>query len=209
MSQFGPLISASQVEAAVLDTLQTWMHTYLGNTERVVGRPVESMIRPRSYSKTAGNPLAIQDRELPRVVVMSPGLVEEPEEGGETLTLTWAVTVWMFAKGIDENDTQDLCRDNAATIRLLLSHKTPDLVDYVHLLDENYDAVPPNRENTLAGCELVFALRVPEAADYGTGPSDPDPPQQPDPPTDYGDWPEVDETDVEVIHVPLTEEVEP
>jgi hypothetical protein len=209
MSEFGPLVSASQVEAAILSVIQTWMHTYMGQTERDTGRAVNSMLRPRSYGKTAGNPLSIPDRSLPRVVVQSPGLIAPPEPDGETIALTWGATVWMFSKGRDEDDTQDICRDNAATLRRLLLQKVPDFVDLVELLDENYDALPAERENTLAGCELVFSLRVPDATDIGPGPTDPAPAQPPTSPTDYGNWPEVGSTDETVIHVPPDEEVGP
>jgi hypothetical protein len=91
----------------------------------------------------------------------------------------------------------------------LLLQKVPDFVDLVELLDENYDALPAERENTLAGCELVFSLRVPEATDIGPGPTDPAPPQPPTVPTDYGNWPTVATTDETVVHVATDEEVGP
>jgi hypothetical protein len=116
----------------------------------------------------------------------------------------------MFSKGRNEDDTQDICRDNAATLRRLLLQKVPDFVDLVELLDENYDALPAERENTLAGCELVFSLRVSRrrrTSDPGRPTRRPCSPRLPRPTTATGrKSPRTDET---VIHVPPDEEVGP
>lgn len=211
MSELGPFVSASQIEAAVIDVLYTWMHTYLGMAERAFGRTVGSMPRPHrsAYLATASEPLTHPDRQLPRVIVESPGWVEPPESNGQRLTATWGISVIVLVKGHDREDTAALNADFAAAVTQLLLHKTPELVEHVEVLDQNLDVVDAERERTFKGSEVVFAMRVEDVLDLGPGPDDPDPPQPPDPPIDYPDPSVVEETEVTVHRVAPDEEISP
>jgi hypothetical protein len=61
MSEFGPLVSASQVEAAILGVIETWMHTYMGQTERDTGRAVE-LDAPPTVLRQDGRQPAVDPR---------------------------------------------------------------------------------------------------------------------------------------------------
>lgn len=213
MSRLGVFVSGSQVEASVKSLLETWMHTYLGHAERTLGYPVYPAMghipRPRSYSRTAGDALHVPDRQLPRIVIQSPGWVTAPQHDGRYVIATWAVNVLGFWKGHNADETQDMVRDVAAMVVLMLEHKTPAVADSCDVLDVNYDAVPAERERTLAGFEVIAAVKVSQVADRFSGVDDPvpEPTDEPDEPPDYGDPVIVTDTDVTVENTPVNEEV--
>lgn len=201
MNYFGPLASASQLEASAKTALQTWLHTYLGQAERDLGRPVQSIPRPRSWQKTAGDPAEIHERAIPRIIIRSPGINGEPEADGEGYSAWWTLGIAGIVREIAEDDKAlDLARDYAAAVRRCFIQKPPAVAQAVRWIDEDYTILASNRERTTVGFELVFEVLVDDITDYGPGPVDPEPPQHPDPPIDYGDLPEVEETDVTVEH---------
>lgn len=198
MTVFGAVVSAHEVENHVLTTLETWIHDYLGDVERhyqlEVGR---ALLRPRSYRKTAGDVATLTDAQLPRLVVQSAGWAEEPYDDGEALTARLAISVAVLIKGAVDDEALDRARMYAAAVTKLLLHKLAgELVVDVRVLDHNYDPVPQQFQRTLAGCEVVISVLVPEVASTFGGPALPSPqPPLDDPtvPSDPGDWPAVEE----------------
>lgn len=205
MSRFGPLVSATGLEESAKLTLQTWMHDYLGQAERDLGRTVGSMPRPRSWTKTAGDVADIHDRAIPRIVIRSPGLSDEPVSDGDELTYAawWTIGVAGILRGrANADEALDLARDYSAATRRCFLQKPPVVATAVRWLDEDYDVLASNRERTTVGFELAFEVLIPDVVDMSSGPTNPTPPQPPDPPTDYGEWPTA-----ETLTVTLTPDI--
>lgn len=215
MSRLGVFVSGSQVEASVQDVLETWMHTYLGHAERTLGYPVYPtpgyIRRPRSYTRTAGNALLVPDRQLPRIVIQSPGWIDSPMHDGQYLIGTWGVNILGFWKGHDAEETQDLVRDVAAMVVLMVEEITPEIADSWETVDVNYDAAQDERERTLAGFEVITAVTVSRVADRFAGIDAPlpEPTDEPDVPIDYGTDVTVESTETTVENVLVNEEVGP
>src|SRR4051812_636972 len=92
-SAFGPLVSASDVELAVLDTLRVWFNDYLAEVDRRNGDAVGTLPYPRGWVVSAGIEKMPED-QTPTIVVASPGLLVAPlADGRGAYTATWRVSV--------------------------------------------------------------------------------------------------------------------
>lgn len=197
--KLGPVVSASQLEEQVRDVLQMWLHSYLGELEERVGRAVGSMPRPRSWTRTSGPAAGIHDRQIPRVIIRSPGPASI-ERHGTQFSGWFVVGVAVIVRGRDEDETRALAQDYTAALRLLLTQVLPDVAADVQLDAEGYEVLDSNRERTHAGGELVVEYAIDGLADVDAGPGPEDTPTQPpDPPPVFGEWTVVDEVFVDVV----------
>lgn len=215
MGKFGPAVSASDVEVAVRDVLRTWIHTYLGEFERETSWPLYPaqgcIPRPRSYARTSGPADEIHDRQIPRIVIRSPGASDFVETGG-ALAAWFVIGVAVIVRGQKAEHTRRLAQDYiAATRRLLMQMPTvSDVIQSVRLEAETADVIDVARERTHAGGEIVLSVLVADVVDPFQGPGDNDIPVQPAPPADgspdeeppdFGDWPTVETVETTVINV--------
>ena len=211
MSKFGNIKSTSQVEVAIRDVLQTWMHTYLGQTERDLGRAAGSMPRPRSWVRTSGAAREVPDQQVPRVIIRSPGISSFLHTGGE-IHAWFVVGVAVMVRGRTADETRALAQDYTATLRRLLVQipGVSDVISAVELEAEASDVLDTTRERTHAGGEVVLSVLVEGVADPYEGPGEFDLPEQPPAPApDFGDWTPVSSTGVTVNNLTLDEEIEP
>lgn len=142
-SAFGKIVIASQVEYAVRDILQLYFPTYLRELERQMEWEREALPTPRNY--TVRNSLDVQSgEEIPKVVVVSPGLWEPPEviEGEGYYVAKWQVGVGVAIAAPTEEEADAQAKMYGAAARaILLQHQSleRDDVSGVFWLDENYD----------------------------------------------------------------------
>lgn len=204
MSLIGPLVSAHQVEAQLVDTLADWTHTYIGHAEREFDLDVGSIPRPLSYRRTAGDAVDVDEHLLPRIVLRSSGW-GDPVSDGQSLMVHFDVTVAGFWKHQRSENTLDRVRIVEAAVRTLLLHKAAGgLINDIQLTGGDYGAADPDRENTLAAFELDLTVQVVAVSQIFGGPTamDPPPTQPPNPPVDYGPGPSV--TDDETVNPAMT-----
>src|SRR4051812_42423263 len=76
-SAFGQIVIATQVEYAVRDILQKYFPTYLREVERIMEWEREPLPTPRNYTNRNSFD-ALSGEEIPKVVVISPGLYQIP-----------------------------------------------------------------------------------------------------------------------------------
>jgi hypothetical protein len=182
------IIHSGQVENAVRETLQTWLHTFLNDAERTAGLTPGHVERPHMWVRTT-DALSIPVRKLPTVAIISDGWEQDPsweEDGG---SVWWAVEVSIFAKGVNRDDALDNARLLTAAARQTLESKRSlgDFADDLRLLDEETELLDASRERTLAGGSVVCSVLVPRTISRDPGPAVPDPPDEapahPDAPT--------------------------
>lgn len=183
---FGSLVTGTDVEQAALDTLQTWSPTYLAWVERHTGRAAQSVPAPRSWI-TSADFTRWPEEQLPSVLLLSPGLAEEPSRDGRgSIRAKFALGVAVVVSARDRAETDALAKLYVAAFRAaILQHPSlGGFAEGVEWLDERYDALPgdPKRRRTLAAGQLAFRVDVRGVVEPGTGPTSPSPtPYEPQP----------------------------
>jgi hypothetical protein len=145
---YGRIIVASQLEYAARDLLQKWFPSYLREVERQFGWQGEQLPAPRNYTNRNSFD-ALPGEEMPKVVVISPGLVGNPEhpEANGYYRATWAVGIGIAVAGRTEEEADNKVKIYGAAARgVLVQHQTLEREDlgvcYVTWLEENYDDLP-------------------------------------------------------------------
>lgn len=197
MSVIGPIVSRGQVENAVRDVLQEWLHTYLIAVEEQHDITRGTIRRPQDWVRTT-DPSAIPTRLLPTVAIISPGFAEDPDwdfddDLGPTATFLYMVNVAVFARGRAKQ--RDEALDNAGILiaavaaALLNKGATHPLIGAVDpLFDQDLGTiVDGNRERTLADAQALFTVTVPNALTLAQGPTIPVPPDSLPPTGEYGE----------------------
>lgn len=204
MSIFGPIISSDQVEDAIRNTLRDWFPTYLREYELQAGIPANSLPEPRAYIVTNDVEKEPED-QMPAILVVSPGLVEEPMPDGEGLyRAPFGVAVAVFTSASDRESTEDLVRQYVAMARAIMLHKQTygGIGDGTRWVDESYAELTFDDERTIGAGQAVFVVEVAGVVRRYGGPPRP---IEPDPDTQPGsNWPTVDEV---IVDEEILEEV--
>lgn len=184
-SAIGPIITGRDVELAAIAVLRKWASTYLAEAERQTGRTVGSLPRPRSYS-TAPDFETWPEDQLPRVLLVAPGLAEAPAAYGAGefhARFLLGIACIVSARSMDE--TADLAKLYCATLRtVLVQHQSLDgFAAGVVWLDEDYDDLPSIDDRSLGAGQAIFTVEVAGFARRYNGPPYPSA-EVPVPPTD-------------------------
>lgn len=142
---FGQLVVASQVEFAVRDLLRKWFVTYLREVERQTDWQGERLPPPRNYTNRNSFDV-IPGEELPKAVVVSPGLWELPNhpESDGYYRATWQIAVGVAIAARTEEEADRQSKMYGAAVRgILVQHQDLENEDLnvvqVQWLDESYD----------------------------------------------------------------------
>jgi hypothetical protein len=174
---FGDIFVASQLEEAVIYLLKEWYPTYLREVERQMGIPVGKLVPPRVYTNR-NDFETIEGDNMPLVVVMSPGLTDEPytREAGK-YTARWNLGVGIAIAAQTETIANLQSRVYAAAARAILMQNqdingTSIRVDW---LDETYDDLPAieNQLQQYRAAGVYFAIEVEYVIDRYLGPAAP------------------------------------
>lgn len=214
MTLFGRLVGAHHVEDATLSVLRKWYPTYLHEAERASGIEPGTLQLPRSYrvtSELAGMP----EDQTPSVIVRSPGVIDIPGVTGARQYLArWEVEtgVLVSAIGVMESGTPRalrLARIHALAVRACLVQQT----DGVYLfrrdwIGESYSELPSVDDRTICLAAIRMSIEVPDVLTSDAGPIEPlvGPDGEP-PPVPSPEWPVAVEADVDLVKVPLGEEL--
>jgi hypothetical protein len=207
---FGPILDATALELKTITCLKRWLSTYLAEFEdRHPSYAKGDLVRPRSWQADI-DVRNFPERQLPAIIVVVGD--ETPVDGGGPISMRYGLAVGVLCKGPTRQFSRDLSRIYGAAIRLCLAQKGGEVADYLAVGTTEYREQRGNADKVAGVAELTFSVLVEDVMDIRYGPNQPNP--EPHPPEvgdwpDYDPWPDVLETDVEVIHVPLDEEVTP
>jgi hypothetical protein len=208
MSIFGPLVTADDVEQAAILTLRKWLPTHLNAAGVRKGLPAGALPYPRddSYRVTPTLEDEIDILSLPRIIVVSPGTVDDPElshAGG--YSVWWDLRLAAVVHGKDRAQTNFLAKLYAAAMReTLLQHQSlGGAAQAVTWTAEGYDDADGEEQRSRAIGLASFAVLTDSAVDPMAGPTTPDP--KPSPETPYPDLPEVREDGAIVTTTPREE----
>jgi hypothetical protein len=190
---FGQILTGTDVEDAVTDHLKLWSATYLAEMERQSGREPQSLPHVRSWNVVPTEPEKWPENQLPAVLVISPGLIGEPQEQGDGVTVaTWSLSLSAITSARSEKGTRQLAHLYVAHLRaIMLQH--PGISGFAQdtlWMGEAYDTVPQELRRTLAGATGAFAVEVSDVINRYGGPTEP----ADQPYDDQSDWPTVEET---------------
>jgi hypothetical protein len=190
---FGPILSASEIEEATIETLKFWFPTYLGELERRLNLRRGILIVPQNYTNRNSFD-AVEGEKTPKVVVIAPGLDAEPLKNSTSYRATWRVGVGLATGAKTERDCNKFVKAYAAAARAILIHKPGTLVDYglphldeVNWLSEEYTDLADisNQHRLYKAATLWFAFDINAVTARRLGPTGPDAPDLQ--PPDFGD----------------------
>lgn len=213
MSVFGSIIPNDVIEDAVISTLRKWMPTYLSEVERQLGLEPPYYKRPEYGAYTVRADFdKFPEEMLPLVVVVSPGLTDDPPKRGRDKTYSgrFQINVTCIVSSTDQTSTRHAAmRYGAAATAALIQNQSLDhgIGDRVRGIDwigqRNREITSPEpADRTLWGIRQVFLVEVDDILSKGGGPVDPDP--QPDPTAPWPDPPTADTVTVDIEKEPIT-----
>lgn len=202
---FGAIRLASDLEDAVLATLEKWWPVYVKELElQSPAAPdpkhidVGQIAAPKSWLKADE-----LDREatnnLPAIVVVSPGMsgrAAPKQEGDGTFRAFFSIGVGVFVSADQRNNTMRLVRLYTAIVRTILLQKQSldGFADGTTWLDESYDDnFTFTDDETISAGQVVFEIELSGVVSRYGGPAVyGGPPPAPDPDTQPGStWPPV------------------
>jgi hypothetical protein len=199
----GPIITGRNVELAAVAMLKRWSGTYLAEMERQTQRNPGSLPRVRAWTTSPDFETWPED-QIPRVLIVSPGLLQPPAAGGEgTYRATWSLGIGVIVSARTMDETTELAKLYCAALRAcMLQHQSLEgFAAGVEWLDENYDDLPSIDTRSLGAGQAIFAVQVDDVTRRWGGPVTPSEPPDPDTvplPTD----PTVEDVAVEVQRIP-------
>jgi hypothetical protein len=181
-SEIGAVVTGRDVELAALALLQRWAGTYLAEMERQSGRVPGSLPRPRAWATAADFETWPED-QVPRVLLVSPGLLEPPKAAGQgTYRVTWSLGLGVVVSAATMDETMVLAKLYTAALRAALVQH-PSLEGFaagVDWLDENYDDLPSIDTRSLGAGQAIFGIHVDDVSRRWNGPVTPSDPPTPD-----------------------------
>jgi hypothetical protein len=196
---FGRIWHPGRLEDAVLDTLKTWLPTYLNEvceqeTERLGLDTPKTLGLPQSWAVVSDYD-RFPEESLPAIIVAAPGLDGDPDrEGDGTVHTTWRFEVSVTLTAPDGRTTRRNAQLYlAAIIACLLQRRSlgEDMTS-IDLVDADYVDVPNEKRRTQIAAAAAFTAQIDGMVTDLAGPGTPEPPD-PMPET----WPTVTETTIE------------
>lgn len=180
---FRPIFVGHTLELATIDTLVTWMPTYLQEIELQLGRTRGLIPAPRTYT-TRNEFTTFPEDQMPICVVVSPGLASEPyAEGNGTYGAWFSLGVGVLASAAKEEDTNLLSKIYAAAVRGIMMQQSTlgGICTGMEWVDESYDDIPDeSQERTIRAAQWLGRAYIDDIVTRYTGPVEPaDPVDQP------------------------------
>lgn len=177
MTVFKDLFPAYKLELAAMATLEKWMPTYLREIERQLDMDVGKVPPPKNYgTRNRFEVLAVE--ALPRVVVISPGLVSAPRANGNgDYTAEWSLAVGIAAAAPSEEEADMLAKIYGLAARGIIAQNPSlgDVANRVEWVDERYDDLPIESSAILVKVAAVFfTVEVVNVLSRWAGPDSPD-----------------------------------
>lgn len=173
---FGEFLTGADVEAAVNDTLATWLPTYLRAVERNYDKPV-GWLRPIASQVVVNEFAQFQDEPLPGLVIVCPGTEGDPERDGDGYYgWWWPVATAIIVEAVNDTAARRLAQFYAAALELLFTQKKSlgGFAGGFQLRSVDHDDAPPNFPR--GGCAVAsveFAVFTQRVVTDLAGPTEP------------------------------------
>lgn len=204
---FGQLISASDVEDALLELLRLWMPDYIYELERQHGIPVATLPAPRSYIATT-DVNRMPEEQIPSVMVANLGTSGVPEGRGDgRYDAQWRFDIGVQCVVRGNREALRLARLYAAAARAVALQQGQKTWDRVIWVGERYGVLESVADRTTCVGVTTVDVLVPDVVNRHAGPIEPLGPY-PDPDNPDGTsptWPLAQSVVVDLIKA-LTEE---
>jgi hypothetical protein len=177
----GPVVTAADIEQAVLQTLQAWVPFYLAEIDDQHDLDRGTTAPPRSWSVRSTDDRWLEEVP-PALVVACPGTIGNPERHGDGASYSawWQVNVGVAVGGATEAGARALAGRHAAAVSLVFGQQPAmgGLCDDAVWLGVRTDVIAEQRD--VLATEVAARVRVARVLDTrGNLPRTP-----PDPPTD-------------------------
>lgn len=176
-SVFGTIfVAADRLEMPTADLLQRWFPTLL---TRVCNQlDIEVLPTPKMKNYTKRNRYeALKGEELPRIVVISPGIVGTPRKTGNgNYRAIWRLGIGVACGASDEDEAKLHCDIYAACIReIMVKYAGGWLQAKIEWIDEAYVDLPLTDQVLLTrAANEWFTVDIENVAQTRGGPEDPD-----------------------------------
>lgn len=198
---FGAFVTAWQLEQAVIAHLREWMVDYLPHAKRkaetLLDRQIPDFPLPRSYTIVPREPDKWTEDQLPAILVVSPGIIDQPTNDGDgNYRARFSLGVGAICSTGDEG-TSKLYADLYAWAASAICLDKPSLdgfAESTRLTGAENDWLAGERNRTLAGTLAQFEVQVAKFRQVTGGPAAHLSP----PTTDPGDFPPPDTVHLDV-----------
>lgn len=203
---FGPIVTDTRVEAAIMEALRGWLPSYLDDVARqddVGWTPA----RPMSWETIRDRTTKWNEQALPAIVVSIGGTIAVTRRGS-LYRAVYGCTIGAVVAGQTRENTRQLAGIYSAAIAAALTqHGDLDgFADGIEWVDTDYDTIDQGRSRTLMAAVVTLDVAVNNVLDVFAGPAgdppDPDDPAIPGLPP-YGNVDDVETTLDEIV--PITE----
>lgn len=199
------LVSASDVEAALMGQLERWIDSYMSEVERQRDMEVRTLPRPRSWVYSSAVEKFPED-QLPAVILASPGITDPPTADGQgRYSARWRVLVAAEVVARGNRVALGLARLYATALRATaIQQQALEGLDVwrIDWMGERYDVLDSVDDRTVCVAQVELAVTVGDVTTRGAGPLEPEPPptEQPSP-----TWPVAETADIDIYLWPLEE----
>lgn len=195
---FGEITTGTEIKNAVIETLQTWLPTYLQEVEHQLDRPRGDIVAPKVYKKTNTFD-TIDVVNIPVCLVVCPGLAGRPaHEGDGYYRAPFTLGIACIVSARDEESTKEVADIYGAAVRACMLQKrlsVTGLDSDVDWIEESYDDIPEQDSRTLGAAQVIFTVTVYDVVSRIGGPLAPaDPVKQPG-----SEWPFVGDVVIDSV----------
>lgn len=184
---FQRLLSAGQIEDKARESLKKWFPTYLREVESQLDLPTGYFPAPNNYSDRNAFDMEAAE-ELPKVVVISPGIMGTPQKKGDgTFEAIWRLGIGLAAGARTEEDANRLVKGYGAAVRgIMLQNSELGDIGAIDITwsDEAYDDIPVPNPNVqlVKAASIYFDIIITDVVTRTQGPVTPN-----DDPYSYGE----------------------
>lgn len=176
---FGAILVDSDIEEAVTATLKRWFPTYLAEIARQQNISPNLVPKPANDAYTTRNSFDVEKGEkIPKVVVLSPGMLGTPTKTGESYRGVWSVGVAVAAAAKTEELATMMVRCyGAAVVKILTDKQKLDgsisVVNIVWTGASNDDLPIPSPHMLYKAASRLFSIDVENIYRLTGGPAEP------------------------------------
>lgn len=146
-AQYGPHFTPNQIEVNMELLLKQWFPDYLDFWKTHVSTDyIRGMMKPPANYTTRTKFDAIKPEELPKVVILAPGLSGQPRKSGRDYRATWRLGVGIGVVARSEEEADILVKVYGAIVRDIVMHHPSigGIAIDTEWIDEQYNDIPLN-----------------------------------------------------------------
>jgi hypothetical protein len=174
---FGPMVSASEIEEATIETIKFWLPTYCAEMERRLSIRRGTLVAPQNYINRNSFD-TVEGEKTPKIVVICAGLGAGPLRHSMSYSAMWRVGVGIATGAKTERECNKYVKAYAAAIRSLLIHKPGTVREYgletlseIYWSSEDYDDLPDisNQHRLYKAAIIWFQFEIDAVVACGIG----------------------------------------